>query len=206
MTHYTRSLSLFMFVSILGGCVLQPELIGESLSTDSGPVSSDGDTTDSTPGHGSAGTTPTSTVATVAPGPVEYGASCQLLGVPESVQSKAISLQPDCAGGICVFQFEDTPPPCSDDSDCAAPWPTCDGNFCDLDQDFVAASSRCTQNCQEDADCPAIPGCASETVCAPATLLAPLCCEKVCLCRDDLNIGATADLENLCQQPGTCGP
>ncbi|MBZ5710756.1 hypothetical protein [Nannocystis pusilla] len=198
MTHCTRSVSSLMFVSILGGCVLQPDPIGESLSV--------ADSTDSTHAELSGGIAMTTSGTTVAPGEGEYGASCQLLGVPESVQSKAISLQPDCAGGICVFQFEDTPPPCSDDSDCAAPWPTCDGDFCELDQNFVAASSRCTQNCEEDADCPAIPGCASEAVCAPATLLAPLCCEKVCLCGDDLSLGATADLENLCQQPGTCGP
>src|SRR5262249_24948546 len=116
-------------------------LIGESLSTDSGPISSGGDSTDFTHGDVSA------TTVLTTPGPGEYGAPCQLVDVADPVQTKAVTLQPDCAGGICVFNFEDAPPPCNDDSDCAAPWPTCGDGFCVLDQGFVAENTRCTRSC-----------------------------------------------------------
>lgn len=198
MNHCTRS--MFLSSLLLGGCVLQPEVLGEGLSTDSAGV------TAATQSTISAGAPLTTSDTTGAPEPGDYGAPCELVGVADPVQTKAVSLQPDCAGDVCVFMFDDLPPPCSDDSDCADPWPTCGDGHCVLDPGFVAESTVCTQTCEEDADCPPIPGCESGAACAPVTGYGPLCCEKICLCQDDFNVGTVHDLESMCQQPGACGP
>jgi len=203
MHHCTRSIALLL---LLGGCVLEPDVIGEGLSTDSGPVSA-GSTTDGMHATISASTAATDvTHTTAAPEAGEYGGPCELVDVADPVEAKAVSLQPDCAGDVCVFMFEDTPPQCSDDSDCPDPWPTCGAAQCVLDQDFVAESTRCTEICEDDAECPAIPGCASGEACVAVTSLGPLCCTKICLCRDDFSVGVAEQLGQMCQQPGFCDP
>ena len=231
MTHCTSLLP--MICLLLAGCVLTPEIVGESLSTD-GPVSnSDGMTT--TESGGSAGTEssvthvsattdgnvsvgtegPVTNVSvttlvsesgtTYVPGEGEYGGPCEL-AFDYPIEAKAVTPQPDCDGGICLFMWDQEPPGCTDDSDCPAPWATCGGTHCILDQDVVASESRCTQTCEEDSDCPVIPGCAEGAVCVPVTKLGELCCAKMCACGDNLSVGEWKSLEQECQEPGFCGP
>ncbi|WP_096331618.1 hypothetical protein [Nannocystis exedens] len=228
MSHCT---SLLPVLSLLfAGCVLTPEIVGDSLSTD-GIVTSAGATTESIDSagtessathvsatteshdsHGSA-TSATSTTAAVStsngtsyvPGESEYGAPCEL-AFDWPIEAKAVSPQPDCEGGICLFMWDQAPPWCADDSDCPAPWSTCDGGHCLLDQGFVAETSRCTQTCDADAECPDIPGCQTGVACVPVSSIGELCCAKICACRDHLSAGQTQQLEQQCQEPGFCDP
>ncbi|MCY1004048.1 hypothetical protein OV079_00375 [Nannocystis pusilla] len=211
-----------MICLLLAGCVLTPEVVGESLSTD-GPVSissvgTEGSATDitaTTEYNESAGTESSVTnisattlvveTGAIEPEPGEYGGPCEL-AFDYPIEAKAVTPQPDCDGGICLFMWDQEPPGCTDDSDCAAPWATCGGTHCILDQEVVASESRCTQTCDEDADCPVIPGCAQGPACVPVTRLGELCCVKMCACSDHLSVGEWKSLAQECQEPGSCDP
>ncbi|WP_434425442.1 hypothetical protein [Nannocystis pusilla] len=141
----------------------------------------------------------------IEPDPGEYGAPCEL-AFDYPIEAKAVTPQPDCEGGICLFMWAQEPPGCTDDSDCPAPWATCGGTHCILDQDVVASESRCTQTCDQDADCPDVPGCQSGAACVPVSSIGELCCVKMCACNDHLSVGQTQQLAQQCQAPGFCGP
>jgi hypothetical protein len=221
MSHCT---SLLPILSLLfAGCVLTPEVVGESLSTD-GAVSASSVGTEGSVTHITATTDDNESVGTESsvtnvsattlvsesgtthvPADGEYGAPCEL-AFDYPIEVKAVTPQPDCDGGICLFMWAQKPPRCTDDSDCPAPWATCGGTHCILDQDVVASESRCTQTCDEDTDCPDIPGCAEGPACVPVTSLGELCCAKMCACRDHLSNGESQQLEQQCQAPGFCDP
>lgn len=215
MSHCTFILPILSLLFF--GCVLTPEVVGESLSTD-GPVSNttpgtEGATTDGNDSVGTESSVTNVSVTTLVsesgtthvPGEGEYGGPCEL-AFDYPIEAKAVTPQPDCDGGICLFMWDQEPPPCTDDSDCPAPWATCGGTHCILDQDVVASESRCTQSCEEDSDCPVIPGCAEGAVCVPVTKLGELCCAKMCACSDHLSVGEWQSLAQQCQEPGSCGP
>lgn len=207
-------------VALLGGCVLAPDVIGATLpggepgdsGTSMSGVSCGFEFETDMPETSGGCTSPTSTATdsggtTVSPPPEgAYGSVCEL-GLPQDVQSRAVVVQPACEGDICVFPFDDDHPPCGDDGDCSGPYSICGPNgHCELDQGFVAENSRCTHSCSEDADCPAIAGCDGAAVCARLTSLGPLCCEKMCVCPDDLSLGTSEQLEAMCAtEDSPCG-
>ncbi|WAS91012.1 hypothetical protein [Nannocystis punicea] len=203
MNHCIR---IFPISSLLfGGCVLTPEVIGESLSTD-GPATNVSASSAWSDTDGNAATSATSLVPTDGGGPAEgeYGAPCEL-ELDHSIEARAVSLQPDCDGGICLFQWEQQPPWCADDSDCEGPWSTCNGTRCVLDQEFVVSESFCTSPCDGHADCPPIPGCGTGAVCVPLTTIGDLCCQKTCACADLVDLAETEQIEQDCAQPDACG-
>lgn len=218
MSHCTSSLPILCL--LFTGCVLTPEIVGDSLSTD-GPVGTAGATTEvidsagtessatnvsaTTESHDSHGSATSATSTTAVGGGAPYGSPCEL-AFDWPIEAKAVSPQPACEGGVCLFQWDQAPPSCEDDSDCPAPWSTCDGTHCLLDQGFVAEESRCSQTCDEDAECPAIPGCQTGAACVPVSSIGPLCCARICACRDHLSAGQTQQLEQQCQEPGFCDP
>jgi hypothetical protein len=80
--------------------------------------------------------------------------------------------------------------------------------MCALDPEHIAARSMCTDFCESDTDCVPAEGtnCVGGFTCAPVAAIGPACCQKVCVCNDDLGIGSE-DLLRECEagtQPGCC--
>jgi len=80
---------------------------------------------------------------------------------------------------------------------------------CELNPNHVIARSMCTEECTEDADCVGEDGtaCQGGFACAPVAALGSLCCQKLCVCRDDLDVAAAELLALECAEgtaPGCC--
>jgi hypothetical protein len=77
--------------------------------------------------------------------------------------------------------------------------PAC-GNFPPADKGL------CTAACQVDADCDALAGpCVSGYTCGVAVTIGPYCCERLCMCKDYVDVDSTtpapcdpADTTNTC--------
>lgn len=132
-----------------------------------------------------------------------------------------------CNDLLCVYADEDEAPaePCADDLACDAAG---DGKFecvraepadptgtCRLRVDYVLERSMCSKKCSSDADC-RDGGIGDKVVvddttcqrgfrCARIQTLGTFCCEKLCVCEDDL--GVTNDIDQKCSsgtQEGCC--
>lgn len=142
------------------------------------------------------------------------GAPCDH-GHPTEIRSKLLTYpHADCDGNACLYADETQPPsgPCRDDSECG-PIGTCDPDpqsgeaRCVLDPSYVTARSMCSQVCESDAECVTDEAttCQGGFTCARVSSLGELCCQRLCVCVDDL--GVTAGLDQDCASgtvPGCC--
>jgi hypothetical protein len=128
---------------------------------------------------------------------------------PTRVETKLLTYpHADCNGGICLYADDSVvaPEACDADADCG-PTPSraeCipssedDSGVCALDQSYVASRSMCSQVCESNADCTTQENtaCKAGFVCARVAALGDLCCQRVCVCDDDL--GFTEELDAAC--------
>ncbi|MCX4246676.1 hypothetical protein [Paraliomyxa miuraensis] len=113
-----------------------------------------------------------------------------------------------CDDLLCVYA-EDVDEPagtCSSDADCNGPEAPskfhCEEGSCALDQAYVLQRSMCSQSCESDADCDGgdpDTTCHTGFACARIQSLGDHCCEKLCVCRDDLDLAAARQLEVECR-------
>ena len=133
-----------------------------------------------------------------------------------------------CNDLLCVYADEEEPPAanCNEDQtcnmvdpsvnrfECVIPEGMTAGN-CRLRIDYVLERSMCSKRCGNNDDCKNggvgkkfvvdDTECQTGFECARIQSLGEFCCEKLCVCRDDL--GATMDLDNKCSagtQEGCC--
>lgn len=159
----------------------------------------------------------------------DVGAPCNH-GRVEPPESKLVTFPAlACNDLLCVYADEEEAPSidCSDnlacDSsgegkfECVVPTGSNTGS-CKLRVDYVLERSMCSKKCSDDADCrdggPTQQVVVDDTTCsrgfkcARIQTLGKFCCEKLCVCEDDL--GVTSDIDTKCSmgtQEGCCtGP
>lgn len=153
----------------------------------------------------------------------DVGAPCNH-GDVEPPESKLVTFPAlSCNDLLCVYADEEEPPAgsCSADLDCNIN--SSETKFecieargeCQLRIDYVLERSMCSVKCSTDADC-ADGGvgqkvvadntsCSTGFSCARIQTLGKFCCEKLCVCNDDL--GQTGDIDTKCSgstQEGCC--
>lgn len=157
----------------------------------------------------------------------DVGAPCNH-GQVEPPESKLVTFPAlACNDLLCVYADEDeaSAEPCDENIDCDI---TGEGKFecvksdagsstgvCKLRVDYVLERSMCSKKCSSDADCrdggPTQQVVVDDTTCsrgfkcARIQTLGKFCCEKLCVCEDDL--GVTADIDMKCSagtQEGCC--
>lgn len=124
-----------------------------------------------------------------------------------------------CNELLCVYADATDPPvvECTEHADCNADDPAtarfvCDDGKCELDTTYVLGRSMCSKRCSSDADCDDREranetSCATGFSCTAFQTLGPWCCEKLCVCRDDLQEATVADITQACEagtQEGCC--
>lgn len=146
----------------------------------------------------------------------DVGAPCQHAGgdVPSEPLISFPALA--CDQLLCVFGERLTPPAeaCESDADCASMSGVddflCDDGRCVVAQDTVLERSMCSATCEADSECADFADgtrCQTGFTCAPLMRLGDFCCEKVCVCRDGLNVAEAEKLEADCAAgdvPGCC--
>jgi len=157
----------------------------------------------------------------------DVGAPCNH-GQVEPPESKLVTFPAlACDDLLCVYADEEEAPSgaCSDNTDCDM---SGEGKFecvradlesstgvCKLKVDYVLERSMCSKKCGSDEDCrdggPTQKvvvdntNCARGFKCARIQTLGKFCCEKLCVCEDDL--GVTSDIDMKCAagtQEGCC--
>jgi hypothetical protein len=125
-----------------------------------------------------------------------------------------------CDELLCVYGEEQTIPPnsCNDDAECnqvggerifACELPAEGGaGHCTLSLDYVLERSMCSKRCSSDADCQNAgtgqkpiakdTACRTGFSCARIQPLGEFCCEKLCVCNDELP--DTSDLDRACER------
>ena len=146
------------------------------------------------------------------PVPLGLGAPCDHQH-PTRVDAKLMTVShPECEGAVCLYADVRTVEsiPCDTDADCGELGECVqdgDGGHCALSQAHVADRSMCSQVCDSDADCQTDEDttCVSGFGCARMAALGELCCQRVCVCLDDLAF--TDELDTTCENgtaPGCC--
>lgn len=144
----------------------------------------------------------------------DVGAPCNH-GTVAAPSSKLVTFPAlSCSDLLCVYGEEKTVPEiaCSDDFACNEAGGDnifeCVEGSCKLSLDYVLARSMCSKTCQTDDDCnntslnnrPAVDddetACASGFSCTVLQRLGQFCCERLCVCNDDLD--TLDDLEEEC--------
>jgi hypothetical protein len=157
----------------------------------------------------------------------DVGAPCNH-GQVEPPESKLVTFPAlACDDLLCVYADESEAPAgaCSDNVDCDT---SGEGKFecvrasadagtgvCKLKVEYVLERSMCSKKCSDDSDCrdggPTQKVVVDDTTCqrgfkcARIQTLGKFCCEKLCVCDDDL--GMTADIDMKCAgntQEGCC--
>lgn len=119
-----------------------------------------------------------------------------------------------CDHLLCVYA-EDVEAPageCSDDLDCnnasGEQQFRCEEGGCVLDQEYVMGRSMCSRSCESDDDCAgavADTTCNRGFTCARIQGLGDHCCEKLCVCQDDLDEATAQTLEAECLADAAAG-
>lgn len=159
----------------------------------------------------------------------DVGAPCNH-GKVEPPQSKLVTFPAlSCNELLCVYADSDEAPEtaCTDAAMCNAADPsvnrfTCDtvSSRCELRIEYVLERSMCSKKCSTDDDCKdAGPTkkvvvenskCQSGFSCSRIQTLGEFCCEKLCVCRDDLDEATVSGIQQDCAagvQSGCCmGP
>ena len=111
-----------------------------------------------------------------------------------------------CDHLLCVYA-EDVEAPeveCSEHTDCNPAGEDqfrCEQGECVLAQEYVMGRSMCSQSCRSDDECQGGDDnttCRRGFTCARIQGLGDHCCEKLCVCRDDLDEAAAQLLEIEC--------
>ncbi len=113
-----------------------------------------------------------------------------------------------CDGDPCIMALAMFPPstPCTDDAACNVNgfYPNeyrCEQGACVIDEAFVLERSMCAPTCESSADCKAFDEdttCVTGFSCSFVAADGPLCCQKQCVCNDDLGSAASTELERDC--------
>jgi hypothetical protein len=159
----------------------------------------------------------------------DVGAPCNH-GKVEPPQSKLVTLPAlSCNELLCVYADSDEAPEimCTDAAQCNQADPgvnrfTCDTErgMCELRIEYVLERSMCSKKCSSDDDCKdggalnkvvvENTKCESGFSCSRIQTLGEFCCEKLCVCRDDLDDATVAGIQMDCStgtQTGCCtGP
>lgn len=146
----------------------------------------------------------------------DVGAPCNH-GDVQPPDSKVVTFPAlSCNDLICVYADEATPPvtPCTGDGDCNVPGETvkfaCNvsSGVCSLSSQYVLERSMCSKTCGSDDDC--LDGgitkkvlakesnCGSNFKCVQIQKLGEFCCQKLCVCNDDLSQGTVDMLATEC--------
>jgi hypothetical protein len=145
----------------------------------------------------------------------DVGAPCNH-GTVEAPSSKLVTFPAlSCSDLLCVYGEEKTVPEinCDDDAECNEAGNEeifqCVSGSCRLSLDYVLARSMCSKTCSSDDDCnntslnnrPAVDddetACATGFSCTVLQRLGQFCCQKLCVCNDDLD--TLMDLEQDCE-------
>ena len=133
-----------------------------------------------------------------------------------------------CNDLVCVYADRKEPPvgPCERHADCNVPGDPaqpfrCDEGRCEVATQHVLDRSMCSQFCDADADCRNVDEgseCKSGFACVPPQDLGDYCCQKMCICMDELDLASAriraeqceaGTHEGCCQKtpkPDACGP
>ncbi len=121
----------------------------------------------------------------------DIGAPCEL-GIDAGANQATYNLSSRCSTGMC-FEPVSTP---------------------SANMPMPPTGALCTASCSDDSDCPGTSRnvsdpsdrrCASGFTCAVAFVKGPLCCQKLCLCRDFLGpTGAITPIECQAAAATTC--
>ncbi len=162
----------------------------------------------------------------------DVGAPCNH-GRIEPPESKLVTFPAlSCDELLCVYADETEPPAgnCTvgtqGDQSCNEADPSTnrfecvqsgDSGVCRLRNQYVLERSMCSKKCSSDADCQSAgitqqvvvddTSCASGFTCARIQTLGEFCCEKLCVCKDDLNTAVAEEIEVACStsmQEGCC--
>lgn len=145
----------------------------------------------------------------------DVGAPCNH-GTVEAPSSKLVTFPAlSCSDLLCVYGEEKTVPEidCTDDAACNGAAGEnifeCVNSSCKLSLDYVLERSMCSKTCSSDADCnnsglnnrPTVDedetACATGFSCTVLQRLGQFCCERLCVCNDDLD--TLMDLEADCE-------
>ena len=147
----------------------------------------------------------------------DVGAPCQHAGgdLPSEPLISFPALA--CDQLLCVFGDRLEPPEgtCSTDADCVSLASgddayVCVESKCQVGAEAVLERSMCSTTCESDIECAEFDDdtrCKTGFTCAPLMTLGDFCCEKVCVCRDDIALGEAQELEAKCAAsdvPGCC--
>ncbi len=143
----------------------------------------------------------------------DVGAPCNHGDVETPVAQVVTFPALSCNDLLCVFaQSENTPSSeCASDAECNSDGGNrfvCANKGCRLSSSFVLDRSMCSRTCSQDSDCQdggigkkvlsKESSCESGFKCAPLQKLGELCCQKLCVCADDLSEGSVDDVNKEC--------
>ncbi|MCA9699422.1 MAG: hypothetical protein KC431_17990 [Myxococcales bacterium] len=146
----------------------------------------------------------------------DVGAPCNH-GTVEPPSSKLVTFPAlSCSDLLCVYGEEQTVPetPCGSDQECNSQGGggdifECVNNSCRLSLDYVLERSMCSKTCSTDDDCnntslnnrPTVDddetACSTGFSCTVLQRLGQFCCQRLCVCNDDLD--TLDDLEQECE-------
>jgi hypothetical protein len=145
----------------------------------------------------------------------DVGAPCNH-GDVDPPDSKVVTFPAlSCNDLICVYADEAVPPmtACSDDAACNTADPgknkfVCDNGNCKLSSKYVLERSMCSKTCSSDDDCKdggitkqvlaKQTNCQGAFKCVQIQKLGEFCCQKLCVCEDDLSQGTVDQLATEC--------
>lgn len=151
----------------------------------------------------------------------DVGAPCNH-GDVEPPRDKIVTFPAlSCNDLLCVYADEKEAPniTCTDDAQCNAASDDgktrfqCVNQECVLNSTFVLERSMCSKTCSTDDDCKdggigkqvlaKETSCASGFSCTAVMTLGELCCQKLCVCNDDLSADAVDKVATECAKKPT---
>lgn len=145
----------------------------------------------------------------------DLGAPCNH-GSVEPPDSKLVTFPAlSCNDLLCIYADEEKAPEatCADDTECNKVDPgagrfACVNSKCELSLTYVLKRSMCSKRCESDSDCadggPTDKVLSDDTSCVGAfkcviiQQLGEFCCERLCVCEDDLSEATAEQLANDC--------
>ena len=147
----------------------------------------------------------------------DVGAPCNH-GDVQPPDSKIVTFPAlSCNDLLCVYADDSEPPeqPCEQAADCNKADPeksrfSCINKSCKLNSTYVLERSMCSRTCASDDDC--VDGglgkkvladdstCEGGFQCAQIQGLGEFCCQKLCVCRDDLSQGTIDSVNADCEK------
>ena len=147
----------------------------------------------------------------------DLGAPCNH-GSVEPPDSKLVTFPAlSCNDLLCIYADESKAPttPCATDDECNAASPevsrfACVDGACELSLTYVLQRSMCSKRCEQDSDCadggPTEKVLSDDTSCTGAfkcviiQQLGEFCCERLCVCEDDISDAVVDQLAADCAE------